>query len=93
MLSRVCLYLIIIGILLAFNGVVNAKILFNDDFEGDTVGSAPKNFENSNNPTNAAGFKIDITNDPEGKSGKVAHTFNYAIYVPKSADTSLLNGR
>lgn len=86
MLNRICLYLIVIGILLAFSGVIDAKILFKDDFEGDTLGAAPKNLEKIDNPTNAAGFKIDIANDPEGKSGKVAHTLNYALYIPKSAD-------
>jgi len=86
MSKQICLCLIVIGVLLAFNGVVNGKVLFKDDFEGDTVGTAPKNFEKSDNPTNAAGFKIDVVKDPSGKSGNVAHTFNYALYIPKSAD-------
>jgi len=86
MLNRLCLYLIIISISLAFNGVANAKLLFSDDFEGDTVGATPKNLEKRDNPTNAADFAIDIVNDPEGKSGKVAHTFNYALCVPKATD-------
>jgi len=76
----------LIGILFAFNSIANAKLLFNDNFEGDTVGAAPKNLEKADNPTNAATFKMDIVNDPEGKSGKVAHTFNYALYIPKAAD-------
>jgi len=83
---RLCLCLIIIGFLLIFGGIANGKLLFKDDFEGDTIGDAPKNFEKIDNPTNAAGFKIDIAKDPDGKSGKVTHTFNYALCVPKSAD-------
>ena len=84
MLKQKCLCLI--GILLIFCCAANGKVFFKDDFEGDTVGSAPKNFEKNDNPTNAANFKIDIVKDPEGKSGNVAHTFNYALYIPKSAD-------
>lgn len=86
MSRRICLYIIIIGLLLAFGSIANGKLLFKDDFEGETIGDAPKNFEKIDNPTNAASFKIDIAKDPEGKNGKVTHTFNYALCVPKSAD-------
>jgi hypothetical protein len=86
MLRQKYLFLLIILIFLCFSGIANGKLLFRDDFEGDTIGEAPKNFEKIDNPSNAASFKIDIVKDPEGKSGKVAHTFNYALYVPKSAD-------
>jgi len=85
-MSRKCLCLVIIGLLLIFGSVANGKLLFKDDFEGDTIGDAPKNFEKCDNPTNAGGFKIDIVKDPEGKSGKVTHTFNYALYIPTTAD-------
>jgi hypothetical protein len=86
MLRQKYLFLPVILIFLCFSGIANAKLLFRDDFEGDTVGDAPKNLEKIDNPTNAANFKVDIVKDPEGKSGKVAHTFNYALWVPKSAD-------
>ena len=80
------LCLLVMFIFLCFNTFAYGKLLFRDDFEGDTVGDAPKNFEKIDNPTNAANFKSDIVKDPDGKSGKVAHTFNYALHIPKSAD-------
>jgi len=85
MLDRRCLCLILISALLAFGGVASGKVLFNDDFEGDTVGTAAKNFEKIDNPTNFADFSAEVVDDPKGESGKVAHTFGYAVYVPKAA--------
>jgi len=79
------LCLIAVIVIVAFSGTANGKLLFRDDFEGDTIGTPPKNFEKCDNPTNAANFKIEIEKDPEGKSGKVTHTFNYALYIPKTA--------
>jgi hypothetical protein len=79
-------FLIVISALLVFSGVASGKVLFKDNFEGDAVGAAPKNFEKIDNPTNAAAFKADVADDPKGESGKVAHTSNYAVYVPKTAD-------
>lgn len=75
-------YLIVIILFFISANVVNAKLLFRDDFEGDTIGSKPKNFEEYKHAHNAANFKIEVVKDPEGKSGKVVHTFNYGLYIP-----------
>ena len=85
MSNRRCLWLIVISALLAFGSIANGKVLFTDDFEGDTVGTAPKNFEKIDNTTNFEDFIADVVEDPKGESGKVAHTFGYAVYVPKAA--------
>ena len=86
MIDRRCLCLILISALLAFGGIAKGKVLFKDDFEADTVGTAPTNFETIDNPTNFEDFDAEVVNDPNGESGKVAHTFGYAVYVPKAAD-------
>jgi len=74
----------IVMVLLFLVNVTNAKLLFRDDFEGDTIGKAPKNFEEYKHAHNAGGHIVEISEDPEGKSGKVIHTFNYALYIPIS---------
>ena len=86
MLNPKCLCLILISALLAFGGIANGKVLFKDDFEGDAIGAAPKNFEKIDNPTNSADFNAEVADDSKGESGKVAHTFGYAVYVPKATD-------
>jgi hypothetical protein len=82
MSKRSFLCLVVIGVLLAFSCIANGKRLFKDDFEGDTVGKEPKNFEKIANPTNFADFKMDVVKDPNGESGKVLHTFGYALHIP-----------
>jgi len=87
MLNRRCLCLIVISaLLLAFGDIASGKVLFNDDFEGDVIGAAPKNFETIDNPTNFEDFSAEVVDDPKGESGKVAQTFGYAVYVPKADD-------
>jgi len=85
MLRQIIISLAVLS-LLTFAGIVNAGILFSDDFEGDTVGNSPLNFEEYVHPHNAADFLMDIAQDPSGESGKVAHTFNYGLYIPIAAD-------
>jgi hypothetical protein len=83
MSKRRCLY-IVIGVLLVFSVVANGKTLFRDDFEDDAIGIAPKNLEKYDHAHNAANFRIEVVKDPKGKSGKVVHTFGYALYIPKA---------
>ena len=86
MLNRRCLCLIVISVLFAFGGIVHGRVLFQDNFEGDVVGAVPRNFETIDNPTNFDDFSAEVVEDPKGESGKVAHTFGYAVYVPKAGD-------
>jgi len=85
MLAKSLYCLMIITLLLSFSHVADAKLLFKDDFEGDKVGNPPKNFEEYNHAHNAAGHLVEISEDPNGESGKVTHTFNYALYIPIAA--------
>ena len=85
MRMRRCLYLTAIMASLVFGGVASGATLFRDDFEGDTVGNAPGNFEMYDHAANTGDFLLEIEEDPAGESGKVAHTFNYALWIPKAA--------
>ena len=82
MLKRRFLCLVVIGVLLVFSQFADGKRLFKDDFEGDAVGKAPKNFEKIDNPTNFADFQMEVVKDPNGESGKALHTFGYALHIP-----------
>lgn len=84
MRKRRCLYLTAIMALLAFGGGVRGAVLFKDDFEGDAIGKQASNFELYDHAHNA-GNTMEIEEDPNDESGKVAHTFNYALWIPKAA--------
>ncbi len=81
-------FLLVMSLVVLFvwvSSLAVGKTLFRDDFEGDTVGKAPKNLEKYDHAHNAAAFKIDVVKDPTGKSGQVVHTFAYALYIPTVA--------
>jgi len=78
------LYLATIAALLVFGGVASGATLFSDDLEGDAVGDAPGNFEMYDHVANTGDFVLEIEEDPAGESGKVIHTFNYALWIPKA---------
>ncbi|MBM3239266.1 hypothetical protein FJZ31_23485 [Candidatus Poribacteria bacterium] len=75
----------LISLLLSLPLSASGKILFEEDFEGDTIGKAPTNFERIDSPVNRANATIEVVKDPEGKSGKTAKMFNFALYIPKAA--------
>ncbi len=85
MLKRECLCLVAIVFLLAFGSVASGAVLFSDDLEGDAVGAAPGKFEMYSHPHNGGSFSMEVAEDPAGESGKVIHTFGYALWVPKAA--------
>jgi len=85
MRKRRYLYLTAIMAFLAFGGVASGATLFRDDFEGDTVGDAPGNFEMYDHPATAADFALEIAEDPADESGKVVYTFSYGFWIPKAA--------
>ena len=69
MLKRIYLCLAAIAILLVFGSVAGGALLFSDDFEGDTVGEEPGDFEMYDHPHNSGSFNMEIEEDPEGESG------------------------
>ncbi len=86
MFMRGLYFFVFIGIITIFLcNIAYAKLLFRDDFEGDTIGNPPKNFEEYKHPHNSGDFRIEVVKDPENKSGKVVHTYNYALYIPKAS--------
>lgn len=86
MSTQRCLYMIAIFALLVFSSIADGKLLFRDDFERDTIGEEPKNFEIYDIPGNSPDFRSEIVKDPEGESGKVVHTYSTSYYIPKAPD-------
>jgi hypothetical protein len=84
MLNRICLCLAVIGVLFGFGDLANGKTLFRDDFEGDTLGTVPKNFEKYDHAHNNGALEVEVAKDPEGESGNVVHQFSYGYYIPKA---------
>ena len=74
-----------VSLLLIISLPAFGKILFEEDFEGDTIGAKPANFKKLDSPVNRAVATIKVVKDPDGKSGKTANMFNFALYVPKVA--------
>ena len=85
--NRKYLLLFMIGILLVLYGFASGKTLFRDDFEGDVLGEVPQNFDRyeGDGPHNRDDFTLEVVDDPEGKSGKVVHTFSTGLLLPKAA--------
>ena len=85
---RMLKYLIVIlfGVLLTFGSIANGKTLFSDDFEGDTIGDPPKNFDKyeGEGPHNRADFIMEVMEDPHGESDKVVHTYSTGLLLPKA---------
>jgi len=79
-----CLYLAAIAALLVSSGVASGAVLFRDDFEKETVGAEPSNFEMYDHAHNKGGFRMEVEKDPADESGKVVHTFSYALWIPKA---------
>jgi len=77
----------ILVILLSIPLPTFGKILFEETFEKDTIGKEPVNLEFMDCPVNRADASIEVVDDPDGKSGKSAKIFMFALYVPK------VNGR
>jgi len=77
----------ILVILLSIPLPTFGKILFEETFEKDTIGKEPVNLEVMDCPVNRANATIEVVDDPDGKSGKSAKMFMFALYVPK------VNGR
>ncbi len=78
--------MLIISLLVCFTSLpVYGKILFSADFEKDGTGKEPADFELVNCPVNRADSKIEVVDDPDGQSGKVAQIYMAALYVPKVA--------
>jgi len=73
----------IVFLLLSISLSAFGKILFEEDFEGDTIGKEPANLEKIDCPVNRADAKIEVVKDPDGKSGKTTKIFSFALYIPK----------
>ena len=76
----------IVSLLLSISLPAFGRILFEEDFEGETIGNEPVNLELIEDcPVNRAEATIEVVSDPDGQSGKVAYMFSFALYVPKVA--------
>lgn len=63
-------------------GVANGKVLFVDDFEKDSVGKEPSNWEHLEFASGNS--KITIEVDPTNPKNKVAKTTGIGLYIPKA---------
>ncbi len=63
-------------------GIANGKVLFVDDFEKDSVGKEPSNWEHLEFASGNS--KITIEADPTNPKNKVAKTVGIGLYIPKA---------
>lgn len=76
----------VVSLLLSISLPAFGAILFEEDFEGDTIGEEPANFELLEDcPINKAEATIEVVSDPDGQSGKTAKMTSFGLYIPKVA--------
>jgi hypothetical protein len=81
MLKFGCVLLIVA--LSVFCGVADGKVLFIDDFEQDSVGAEPSDWEQLNFAKGNS--KITVVDDPQNPGNRVAKTIGIGLYIPKVA--------
>ena len=86
MSNRIFVCFVLIIALSVWAGVASGKTLFSDDFEGDTEGAEPKNFEMYDHPHSKPGvFTPEVVEEPLGESGQCVSLNTSSVYVPKVA--------
>lgn len=76
----------IVSLLMSISLSASGEILFEENFEQDTIGKEPSNFELIECTVNRAEAMIEVVEDPEGRSDKVAKITSFALYVLKAAE-------
>ncbi|HGE72527.1 TPA: hypothetical protein ENX78_16930 [Candidatus Poribacteria bacterium] len=84
-MSNICIISVVI-VLIWYCPQSFAKILYQEDFEKETIGREPISLEKMETPINRATARIEVADDPEKQTGKVAQIFTFALYVPKIAE-------